>query len=225
MIITKELADKVSSIVAQGLCKGVGRPIPGSMCVEAAVCYALGEPHGDNPSCVGAVVRAYKIALNDSNWSSNEARAIGMKQLAIAQLGSDVIDQQHFTNVLVGLTIKRLIPTLFREIANGNQAMLDVADRCEREGTVGAAAWAARAAQAAEAAWAAWAARAAEAAWAAEDARAAARAAEAARAAALAAEAAALAAEAAGNDKYLILSAELGVEALRQAGSPGVQFL
>jgi hypothetical protein len=47
------------------------------MCVEAAVCYALGLPHSDNPPCVGYAVRQYKIRLNDSNWSSNEARAKG----------------------------------------------------------------------------------------------------------------------------------------------------
>ena len=82
------VARKVLEIVRAGLVFGIGNPIAGQMCVEAAVCFALGEPHGDEPSCVSPALRAFKITLNDAGWSSNEARAKGLERLALAQLGS-----------------------------------------------------------------------------------------------------------------------------------------
>ena len=86
--ITETVARKVLEVVDAGLVKGLGTAKPGSMCVEAAVCYAMGLPHGDNPSCVARSLRSLKIRLNDSAWSSNEARAKGLRRLAVAQLGS-----------------------------------------------------------------------------------------------------------------------------------------
>src|SRR6185503_557973 len=96
MELTQAVAQKVLDTVDAGLVHGLGKPIAGQMCVEAAVCFALGIPHSDNPPCVGAAVRAFKIALNDSKWSSNAARAKGLRRVAIAQLGSDGIDQVAF---------------------------------------------------------------------------------------------------------------------------------
>jgi hypothetical protein len=49
--ITESVARKVLKTVDAGLCSGLGNPTPGEMCVEAAVCYALDLPHGDEPSC------------------------------------------------------------------------------------------------------------------------------------------------------------------------------
>jgi hypothetical protein len=100
MELTREIAIKVLGIVDHGLSHGLGTPEPGKLCVEAAVCLALGLPHGDNPPCVGYAVRSFKIRLNDSKWSSPEARAIGMRRLAIAQLGSDQVDQKEFVRLL-----------------------------------------------------------------------------------------------------------------------------
>jgi hypothetical protein len=40
--ITRDIATKVLETVDAGLVSGVGEPKPGLMCVEAAVCYALG---------------------------------------------------------------------------------------------------------------------------------------------------------------------------------------
>lgn len=51
-VIDISIAKKVLEVVDAGLSSGVGNPIPGQMCVEAAVCYALGLPHGDDPACV-----------------------------------------------------------------------------------------------------------------------------------------------------------------------------
>jgi hypothetical protein len=69
-MITAEVAQKVLDVVDAGLVRGVGEPVPGQMCVEAAVCYALGLPHGDDPACVSSALRGLKIRLNDSSlWS------------------------------------------------------------------------------------------------------------------------------------------------------------
>src|ERR1700759_4892516 len=87
--ITEKDALCVLSVVSRGLVNGVGQPIPGKMCVEAAVAYAFGEHHHDEPDCVAAELAEEKIALNDADgWSSDKARAKGLRAVAIAQLGS-----------------------------------------------------------------------------------------------------------------------------------------
>ena len=53
LVLTKDRARKVLKTVDAGLCSGKGVPEPGKMCIEAAVCYAFGLPHGDEPPCVG----------------------------------------------------------------------------------------------------------------------------------------------------------------------------
>ena len=110
-IITEPLVRKLLSVVDVGLVAGMGTPEPGKMCVEAAISYALGEPHSDGPSCVDPVVRAGKIALNDCAWSTSSARAIGMREVAIAQLGSKgVIDQTKYVRLLAQYTMDEIVP-------------------------------------------------------------------------------------------------------------------
>lgn len=92
MQITKELASKVLEVVDEGLIYGLGKPIPGNMCVEAAVNYALGADHNDHPVCVNNDLANFKIALNDKAWLSTASRAKGMRKLAIAQLGTGDAD-------------------------------------------------------------------------------------------------------------------------------------
>jgi hypothetical protein len=94
--ITRDVAIKVLSVVDAGLVNGLGTPTPGKMCVEAAVCYALGLPHGDDPQCVSKAVRALKIRLNDLSWSSNATRAKGLRRLSIIQLGTLDLDNKEF---------------------------------------------------------------------------------------------------------------------------------
>jgi hypothetical protein len=203
MIDFETVIPKFDAILARGLCSGVGER-DGQMCIEAAICAALDLPHGDDPNCVSAAVRSYKIRLNDANWSSPEARAKGLRDLGIAQIGSKgVVDDQAFATKLAEKTIRVLIPALFREVFADNPECLAAANRCESEGTrPSAAAAAARAAAALVRAHI-------------TDglALAAAMAAEAARAAAAAAretDGVGLAPRAAG-DKYLILSAGLAL--------------
>lgn len=87
--VTLQQAQRVLAAVDKGLTSGVGQPIPGQMCVEAAVCFAFGEGHDDEPLCVNREVRNWKISLNDAaGWSGKKARAKGLRRIAIAQLGS-----------------------------------------------------------------------------------------------------------------------------------------
>ena len=230
MELTEEIARKVLTTVDAGLVHGMGKPVAGKMCVEAAVCFALGLPHGDNPPCVGSAVRAFKIRLNDSNWSSNEARAKGMRRIAIAQLGSDQIDQKEFANLLAVEVIKQIVPIAMRAAASvckdetKKAAMLAAADECETEGTEESARKARTAAAAAAYADAAGYAAADAAAYAAAYAAADAAAAAAADAAAAAA-AYAYAKRASRRDEILSLVADIGVNVLIKLGAEGTQWL
>ena len=142
-VVTKSHYEKFVSLLDHGLVSGLGKQEPGKMCIEAAWCCALGLPHGDDPGCVGAAVRAYKIRLNDSLWSSNAARANGMLKLGIAQIGSDQLDQTEFRKRIVEATIRRIVPIALQAAASRNpkhaEELTDAALRCEREGTYAAA--------------------------------------------------------------------------------------
>ena len=104
--LTKAAARKVLATVDEGLTIGMGNPIPGEMCVEAAVCYALGLPHSDQPlDCVAYSLNRLKIILNDAyEWVSNESRAKGMRKLAVLQLGTTgTLNEVEFAQKLVPL--------------------------------------------------------------------------------------------------------------------------
>lgn len=144
---TIEHAKAILELLKHGLSSGLGSRVPGHMCVEAAVCYAMGLPHGDNPPCVSPAVRAFKITLNDSCWSSHQARATGLRRLAIAQLGSSEIDEIVFAKELVLATLRRIVPASLRseaEVTNNIQyatKLNEVALQCEqfKGGTLGVA--------------------------------------------------------------------------------------
>lgn len=100
--VDEALARKVLRVVDKGLVLGLGKPTPGKMCVEAAVAYASGEDHNDNPSCVAGELAEIKIDLNDqAEWKTPANRAKGLRRLAIAQLGSDgKFDNREFQDEL-----------------------------------------------------------------------------------------------------------------------------
>ena len=243
--ITREIAIKVRDTVDAGLVMGKGIQIPGQMCVEAAVCYAMGLPHSDEPPCVSAAVRSLKIGLNDSAWSSDEIRGRGMRRLALAQLGSaGTVDDAEFNRRVIEVIIRRFVPIALRAAASVHDkqfhkdALEAAAVSCEKAETSGAASWAARAAsEAARAAsWAAsgaasWAASGAAseaASWASEAASEAASwaASEAASGASWAAsEAASWAASEAASDRILAEFAECVVQVLIEMKAPGCQWL
>lgn len=109
MQINLALAERVLEVVDAGLTWGMGDPKPGHMCVEAAVCYALGEPHRDKPSCVAGAVQSFKITLNDGGpWTDAYDRARALRAIAIAQLGSNQIDEDGWSEYVV-LEIVRTI--------------------------------------------------------------------------------------------------------------------
>jgi hypothetical protein len=110
--ITPELITKLLATVDAGLRGGtIGNRVPGQMCVEAAVCFALGEPHSDNPSCVHDDLRQLKITLNDdTGWRSNKSRAAGLRRLAVAQLGTKHgFDADAFKQYLLRLVVSDLV--------------------------------------------------------------------------------------------------------------------
>ena len=235
-LITLQQAIAVRDAIKPGLVKGVGKPVPGQMCVEAAVCYALGQPHGDDPECVAPSVRAFKIALNDSDWPSEQARADGMMEIGIAQLGTrGEIDEKEFAKKMAELTIRRVLPISLRALAAipffaGEHAekLNACADLCEKEVSESAARSAAM--SAARAAWsAAWSARSAaeSAAWSAARSAAESAAESAESAARSAARSAESAARSAAEKKHSILklAASIGVEALRHVKARGVELL
>ena len=117
MQITKELVTKINKLLDEGLVCGLGNPIPGKMCVEALICYALDLPHGDEPNCVSPAIRSLKIRLNDSNWSSNKARAEGMRNLAVLQLGTNNnFSDVDFTHKVAMFSCCEFLPFFLRDI-------------------------------------------------------------------------------------------------------------
>src|ERR1700677_4630392 len=212
--ITEAIAIKVRDTVDLGLVKGKGSGKPGDICVEAAVCYAMGLPHSDDPPCVSRALRQLKIVLNDASWSSNEALTKGMRRLAILQLGTrDTLDDIKFSKRVTTATIRTIIPLALRAAASIHTQMENKEDleraalNCEINPAADAAAAAADAA--ADAVVAA--------------ARAAARAA---RTAARAARAAARAAvDAAAADEVLIAFAKLVENILIDMNAAGAQWL
>jgi hypothetical protein len=111
-MIDETLATKV---LMRACAAGLGRPTPGQMCVEAAVCHALGLPHNDAPPCVGLPWRNFKIILNDSYlWPSRVARAKGLRRLAIAQLGSNILEATASGRGLAQLAVRKWVPRTLR---------------------------------------------------------------------------------------------------------------
>jgi hypothetical protein len=130
--ITEAVAKKVLEVVDAGLCSGKGVPKPGKMCVEAAVCYALDLPHDDDPQCVSRALRSLKIHLNDSNWSSNEARGRGLRRLALIQLGSrDALDDKEFVRRVTDLVMTKQVPAALRVAAAVHKDEKHKAELCK----------------------------------------------------------------------------------------------
>lgn len=170
--ITPEQRTAVATVINAGLVSGIGKPVPGQLCLEAAICLALGEPHGDRPSCVATPDRAYAIKLQDYYPGTPAQRAALFLPLGLAQLGTAGTDRGPWVAYVVEHTIRRIVPVALRAAAKLNpehsEKLEAAAVRCEAEGTKEAAANAydaatatvAYAADAATVAYAAYAARA-----------------------------------------------------------------
>lgn len=99
-LICKQFVCNINELLNHGLVSGLGDPVPGKMCVEAAVAFAAGEDHNDTPDCVNSLISQEKIALNDSGWTSPKNRANGLRRVAIAQLGSNKINSNEIAVAL-----------------------------------------------------------------------------------------------------------------------------
>src|SRR3990167_8548707 len=135
---------KFDAILSRGLSFGVGDR-EGQMCIGAAICAAMDLPYYRyNPSCVEPVepvIRSYNIDLNDKKWTSPKARAKGLRNLGIAQIGSNgVVDGHEFAKRLAKRTIQVLLPEMLRSIPRlADARLLELAKVCEQEGTFQAA--------------------------------------------------------------------------------------
>jgi hypothetical protein len=119
MKINEALAKRILEVIDVGLDHDIGdEPVPGKICAEAAVCYALGQPHGDDPVCVAPSLRALVIITNDAAWSTKTARAAGLRRLALAQLGSRYeLDEREFMASVDRLAIQKYLPIALRAAA------------------------------------------------------------------------------------------------------------
>lgn len=132
MEINEEKVTRLLDIIDAGLAHGGGRMRrPGDFCVQQvlAVVFCGGSelllgvpmkgylgvpvkgkwsyPLTDGAS-VGRAVSTLAIALNDQiNWESPDHRAKGLRRLAVAELGSEAINQMQFlTNVAMAFAEK-----------------------------------------------------------------------------------------------------------------------
>jgi len=201
-------------LLARGLPSGLGDTE--HACIMACLNLACGGTLTDaaESPCVLPAAARYAIRLNDASWSSEMARADGLRDLGLALLGTAHLDRKVFLSTLTQATIREVVPVFLRRAG-----LEEPAKRCEVEGTAEAARWARSAADAAAAAYAdaaaaaAYADAAAAAAYAAADA-------DAAAAAAYAAYAAYAAADAAYRKKHgdetLVLSAKIATRILTE---------
>ena len=105
-MITENKVKEPIGCIDEGLVNDVGEPKPGFMCVEAAVCYAFKEEHGDAPKCVHSEIRDCMISLNDALPNERKStRAERLRKLAIAQLGT----KNRFAVVKFNKLVNKLI--------------------------------------------------------------------------------------------------------------------
>ena len=124
--INNEVAQRVLDIVEKGLSQGMGDRIPGHMCVEAAVNFAVGHDHNDQPQCVLRPIRGIKIDFNDDfHYKDNENRGEALRRVAVLQLGSEgFVDPQIlalncYFSLLARYTVpvfKKALPGVLKEI-------------------------------------------------------------------------------------------------------------
>jgi hypothetical protein len=139
--INELVCTRILGVVDYGLCKGLGEPVPGNMCVEAAINYAFSNEHSDDAHCESQYLREFKISINDLDWSSNESRAKGLRRLAIASLGTDEnFDGEEFKNKQSRLLISKYFVNILKFAARRvrpeyKSSILRAALRCERYGT------------------------------------------------------------------------------------------
>ena len=148
---------RYDELLSRGLPSGMGDTE--HACIMACLNLACGGKLTDaaESPCVLPAAARFAIRLNDASWSSELARAEGLRDLGLALLGTKDIDGKVFLLRLAEATIREVVPVFLRRAK-----LEDAAKRCEAEGTRESA-QKARSAAAAAAATAAYAAYAADA--------------------------------------------------------------
>lgn len=89
MYVAPEVRKRLIQIGKKGIAFGLSDgPVPGELCIQAAICAAMGEKHGDEPTCVEQPDNRISIAVNDLNWGTNRTRAKYLLPIGLAQLGT-----------------------------------------------------------------------------------------------------------------------------------------
>jgi hypothetical protein len=82
-----------------GLVHGAGSKEANTFCVQQAVSLATGLPGKDDQPkhCVMGWLISLGIQLNDANgWGSEQSRAEGLREFAVAELGSNTLRESSF---------------------------------------------------------------------------------------------------------------------------------
>lgn len=116
---------KFDKLLKPGLCRGTHK---GNMfCIEAAVSIVLGESEEDDPdyhpSCVARHINEFKVDLNDRNWSTPQARAKGLRDLGLAQLGSVKFRSDEFDQMMIDVVKERIICPKIAQLAKDGDIM------------------------------------------------------------------------------------------------------
>ena len=115
MTPTIDHARKILELAPLGLVYGKGIPEPGKMCIEALVCYVMGQKHGDEPQCVSSVDRRWKIATNDwAGWPDDVTRGKALARVGVCQLGTAGMDRAPWLREFASQRIRRVLPMLLR---------------------------------------------------------------------------------------------------------------
>ena len=133
---------RLDSLLRRGLGSGIRevaqrRP----WCLEQAVAVATGESKRghdvtDTPDCVAPTLSPFGAGLNDMLWSSNQARARGLRRLGIAQLGSAGLENPVWTGCALVLARKirtELVPTHLALHLPESDAVTNLIETCRDE--------------------------------------------------------------------------------------------
>lgn len=126
--IDLDAARRILKVADQGLTSGLGLPEPGLTCAEGAIAIALGLPFSDEPVCTHRC--ALPITLNDSSWSSEKARAEGMRPLLVMQLGTaqwNIEQERSFASAVALGTVRRVLPQALDAVG-----LEDHANKCRK---------------------------------------------------------------------------------------------
>src|SRR6185436_12705706 len=106
----EEAKRRLRQIMPMGLTAETEGREPGKMSLENAICFATGEPPGEEPSCVAELDLEYSTILSSAGWSSDLVRGEALLPLVIAQLGTTDTDRETWADQLVLGTVKRVLP-------------------------------------------------------------------------------------------------------------------